>query len=288
MYTGTAAFPSATGSGPSVAAQANPRVHLVENAIEVRNLSFSYTGRKVLDSISFGVARGVICGLLGPNGSGKTTLLRCIGGLRKPTGGQATVQGIAITSMTRQEIARRISMVPQQTSMVFPFKAIELVVMGKCPELGYCQSPKKADYVRAQNLMESLRIGHLAYRRISELSGGERQLTVVARALFQGADIMLLDEPTTYLDYKNQLMILDSVTGIARNKNLTVIMTSHDPNLAFHYCDKMVLLKEGRVVCVGSTRDVFQGGTLSKLYDMDVSVADVKARDCQVVLPSHW
>jgi iron complex transport system ATP-binding protein len=267
--------------------QKHPAMNVV-NAIEVYNLSFSYPGRKVLDSVNFSVERGVICGLLGPNGSGKTTLLKCINGLRLPIDGQVMIEGTSIESMTRQDVACKVSVVPQQSNIVFSFKAIELVTMGKCPQLEYWQSPQEGAYVSAQRLMESLGIGHLAYRRVSEISGGERQLVLIARALFQGADIMLLDEPTAHLDFKNQFAILDLVTEVARKKNLTVIITLHDPNLAFHYCDKVVLLKEGRIVSIGDTGAVFQEGTLSELYDMDISISDVTERECQVVLPSDW
>lgn len=260
----------------------------VPNAIEVRNLSFAYSGRMVLDGIDFAVERGVICGLLGPNGSGKTTLLKCINGLRTPMDGQVMIDGAPIDLMTRQGIASKVSVVPQQANIVFPFKVIELVIMGKCPELQHWQSPQAADYVRAETLMESLGIGHLAYRRVTEISGGERQLVLIARAIFQGADIMLLDEPTAHLDYRNQFAILRLVTGVAREKGLTVIITLHDPNLAFHYCNKIVLLKEGRIVSMGNASAVFQERILSELYDMDICIGDIAERDCQVVLPSDW
>ncbi len=290
-YINNATFHSATESGVSCVMQTKLQKHPamnVVNAIEVYNLSFSYPGRKVLDSVNFSVERGVICGLLGPNGSGKTTLLKCINGLRLPIDGQVMIEGTSIESMTRQDVACKVSVVPQQSNIVFSFKAIELVTMGKCPQLEYWQSPQEGAYVSAQRLMESLGIGHLAYRRVSEISGGERQLVLIARALFQGADIMLLDEPTAHLDFKNQFAILDLVTEVARKKNLTVIITLHDPNLAFHYCDKVVLLKEGRIVSIGDTGAVFQEGTLSELYDMDISISDVTERECQVVLPSDW
>lgn len=267
--------------------QMDPAVSVV-NAIEVRNLSFAYSRRIVLDGIDFTAERGVICGFLGPNGSGKTTLLKCINGLRTPMNGQVIIEGAPIDSMTRQEIASKISVVPQQANIVFPFKAIELVIMGKCPELEHWQSPQEGDYSRAETLMESLGIGHLAYRRVTEISGGERQLVMIARAIFQGADIMLLDEPTAHLDYKNQFAILRLVTGVAREKGLTVIITLHNPNLAFHYCSKILLLKEGRIVSVGSPSAVFQDQILSELYDMDISIHNVTERDCQVVLPSDW
>lgn len=290
-YVSTATFHSATESGASFITQTNPQMDSpasVVNAIEVQNLSFAYSGRVVLDGISFAVERGVICGLLGPNGSGKTTLLKCINGLRTPMDGQVMIDGAPIDSMTRQGIASKVSVVPQQANIVFPFKAIELVIMGKCPELEHWQSPQEADYVRAETLMESLGIGHLAYRRVTEISGGERQLVLITRAVFQGADIMLLDEPTAHLDYRNQFAILRLVTGVAREKGLTVIITLHDPNLAFHYCNKIVLLKEGRIVSMGNASATFQEGILSELYDMDISIADVSERDCRVVLPSDW
>ena len=258
------------------------------NAIEVRNLSFAYSKAIILNNINFTVKKGVICGFLGPNGSGKTTLLRCINGLRDPMNGQVIIQGTSINSMTRREIASKISVVPQQSNIVFPFKSIELVIMGKCAELDYWESPEKSDYIEAEILMKSLGIGHLAYRRITEISGGERQLVLIARAIFQGADIMLLDEPTAHLDYKNQFAVLRMVTKVAKEKHLTVIITLHNPNLAFHYCSEILLLKKGKIVSVGKSEDVFKEHTLSSLYDMEVSIADISKRGCQIVLPSDW
>ena len=292
-----AAFRPAYESGISTCTKEDPRAQtdlemdataITSNAIEVCNLSFAYSGRKVLNDINFAVERGVICGFLGPNGSGKTTLLKCINGLRTPVSGQIIIEGSLINSMTRREIASKISVVPQQANIVFPFKSIDLVIMGRCSDLEAWESPGDKDYTQAETLMESLGIGHLSYRRVTEISGGERQLVMIARAIFQGADIMLLDEPTAHLDYRNQFSVLRTVTDVARRKRLTVIITLHNPNLAFHYCNKILLLKEGRIISEGSSDSVFQGQILSKLYDMDISIANVSERTCQIVLPSDW
>lgn len=255
--------------------------------IMVKNLNFYYGKRKILNNLSFSMGNGCICGLLGPNGSGKTTLLDCINGLNKPKSGEITVSKESIYNMDRKELAKKMSRVPQQTNIVFPFKVIELVVMGKAPYLENWESPGRQDYERATTLLDSLGVETLAERPFNKISGGEKQMVLIARAIFQNAEIMLLDEPTAHLDYKNQFIILDLITKVAKKNNLTVIITLHDPNLAMHCCDEIVMLKKGEIVSWGKTSEILKSDLLSKMYDMDISV-DFVSNGTQVIIPCHW
>lgn len=255
--------------------------------IMIKNLNFYYGKRKILNNLNFSMGNGCICGLLGPNGSGKTTLLDCINGLNKPRGGEITISQKSIHNMDRKELAKKMSRVPQQTNIVFPFRVIELVVMGKAPYLENWESPGKQDYKNAAELLDNLGIGSLAGQPFNKISGGEKQMALIARAIFQNAEIMLLDEPTAHLDYKNQFIILDLITKIAKENNLTVIITLHDPNLAMHCCDEIVMLKKGEIISWGKTSEVLKANLLSQMYDMDISV-DFTGNGTQVIIPCHW
>lgn len=255
--------------------------------ITIKDLNFYYGKRKILNNLNFFMGDGCICGLLGPNGSGKTTLLDCINGLNKPKSGEIIISEKSISNMNRKELAKKMSRVPQQTNIVFPFKVIELVVMGKAPYLENWEAPGKQDYERAATLLDNLGIRNLAERPFNKISGGEKQMALIARAIFQNAEIMLLDEPTAHLDYKNQFIILDLITKVARENNLTIIITLHDPNLAMHCCDEVVMLKQGEIISWGKTYEILKADLLSEMYDMDISV-DFVSGGTQVVIPCHW
>ncbi len=257
------------------------------NALTVEDLKFYYGPRLVLDEVTFSVSPGSICGLLGPNGSGKTTLLKCINGILKPATGRIKVNNVLIELLSRQEIAKNMSVVPQQTNTVFAFKAADMVVMGRSPLLEIWQKPTASDRIDAKELLKKLGIGYLAERPFTEISGGERQMVLLARAIFQDTPIMLLDEPTSHLDLKNQIKIMDLVRGVALERGITTVMTLHDPNLALHYCDEVILLKNGRIMDMGKREQVLFDENLSRMYDLKVNV-EVTHQGKQVILPESW
>lgn len=256
-------------------------------ALAVDNLNFYYGSRLILDEITFSVSPGSICGLLGPNGSGKTTLLKCINGILKPEKGRIEINNVSLEQLDRQEIAKNMSVVPQQTNTVFAFKVVDMVVMGRSPVLEMWQKPTLSDRADAVNLLIDLGIGYLAERRFNEISGGERQMVLLARAIFQDTQIMLLDEPTSHLDLKNQVKIIDLVRSVAIKRGITTIMTLHDPNLALHYCDEVVLLKDGRIMDMGKTDQVLFDDNLSTMYELKVNV-EVTRQGKKVILPESW
>jgi len=252
--------------------------------LAVSGIGFSYRSKPVLHDISFTVGRGAVCGLLGPNASGKTTLLKCINGVLNPKEGEVRVNGMALGGMPRRQVARLMAVVPQQMSLVFSFTALQMVVMGRSARLGALKLPSLGDRTEARAAMAELGIGHLAERPFNELSGGERQLVLLARALFQETPILLLDEPTSHLDFRNQYRILDVVSEMTRAKGLATLVTLHDPNLAARYCTHLVVLKEGRLHRSGPRETVFEEKTLEEVYGMNVSVHQVPGEP-PVVLP---
>ncbi len=251
--------------------------------LSIENIGFNYTDRPILSEVSFSTESGSVCGLLGPNGSGKTTLLKCINGFLKPRAGQVYIDGKSITNLSRKTIAGLIAMVPQLSTPVFSFTALQMVVMGRVARLGAFAVPSRRHYRDAAAVLEELGIGHLAACGINEMSGGERQMVLLARALFQNPKILLLDEPTAHLDFKNQYMVLDTVAAVTRKKNLTTLVTLHDPNLAARYCSQMVMLKQGRVHRSGITTEVFDSHALESMYGIKVSIENGCRGNCYVM-----
>jgi iron complex transport system ATP-binding protein len=188
-----------------------------------------------------------VCVLLGPNGAGKTTLLRCLLGLLTPHGGMIQVLGTDIAALSSRQLARRVAYVPQSTATQFPFTALDMAVMGRTPYLAATTAPAAADRRLAMAQLERLGIGHLARRPFSLLSGGERQLTLLARALVRRAPVLVLDEPTAALDYGNEVRILAVITDLAR-AGRCVLMTTHQPAHALTHANRAVLMRGGRLV----------------------------------------
>ncbi len=238
----------------------------------IENIDFRYGARKTLSNLSFSVREGEICGLLGPNGSGKTTLLKCINRILKINSGKITIGGRDLAKLSREEIAGLIAVVPQELNVVFSFTVMQMVLMAGSIRFGLSGTAKRHDHGRALEILEELHIKHLAERRYNELSGGEKQMVLIARALFQKAGILLLDEPTSHLDFKRQYLIMEMIRKITKEKDLTTIMTLHDPNTAGRYCDRLVMLNNGRISHQGLRGKVFHAAHLEALYDMKINM----------------
>lgn len=255
--------------------------------VSVVGLGFGYREKPVLSDITFEVERGSLCGLLGPNASGKTTLLKCMNGILTPLQGEVIAAGRVVAGLSRQEIARLMAVVPQQMNLVFSFTALQMVVMGRAARLGILKLPSGKDREEARDALEDLGVGNLADRPFNELSGGERQLVLLARALFQDTSILLLDEPTSHLDFRNQYRIMDVVSDITAKKGLATIVTLHDPNLAGRYCSHLVMLKEGHLYREGPLRSVFEPKTLKEVYGMEVVVEQTPCGPAVMVPAPH-
>jgi len=212
--------------------------------ITVEDVTLSYGSSLVLAGVSLALRRGDIITLLGPNGCGKTTLLKVINGLLHPSRGRVCINGKEITRIGQAELARLIGYVPQAQRSSFPFSVLDIVLTGRMPHLSVLSQPGEEDVNRSLHALELVGVSHLASRPYTQISGGERQLVMIARALAQDARYLLLDEPTSYLDFKNQIHVLKMITGIARSQEMTVVMTLHDPNHALMFSDEIVLLRK--------------------------------------------
>lgn len=236
------------------------------NIIEVKNLNFSYGKEKILNDISFNIKQGDITALLGPNGSGKSTLLRCINNLLEEYNGKIYIEGKNIKKLKRTEIAKKIAFLPQESNFYFPFSVTDMVIMGRNPHIRFLNKPSKKDKEIAHNALKFLKIEHLANKDYSLLSGGQKKMVLIARAIAQNAKILLLDEPTNHLDFKNQYMILEKIYEISQAKNITCIITFHNPNLAYKYSTKSLLINQGNLIKQGNTKEILNEDILNDLY----------------------
>ncbi len=236
------------------------------NSLEISQVYFSYLDGLVLHNIDLSVKAGEMVGLLGPNGSGKTTLLKLASGVLKPTQGEIRLDGDHLSTLSRRSIARRVAVVPQQFHIPFAFTIGEVVMLGRTPFLRALVEEGEADKRVVNNALELVGISELAERRFDELSGGERQKVILAMALAQQPELLLLDEPTVHLDIAHQMEILELVRGLNTGQGLTVIAAMHDLNLASLYFDRLILLKEGRVWADGTPHQVLTEVSISEVF----------------------
>ena len=228
-------------------------------------------GADVLRGIDLDVAPGEVVGLLGRNGAGKTTLLRTATRVIAPDAGSVRVDGDPVTALSRRELARRVAVVPQETHVPFPFRVAEVVLMGRTPHLGAFAFESPADLERAQQALERMGVAHLADRSILEVSGGERQLVMVSRALVQDPRALIFDEPTAFLDLAHRVQVLGAVRELARDGRAALVVT-HDLTLAARFCDRLALLADGRVLAAGPPAEVLDPQRLREAYGVEVQV----------------
>jgi iron complex transport system ATP-binding protein len=239
--------------------------------LEVRDLAFGFPGRTIGREVSFTLGAGEVLCVLGPNGGGKTTLFRTLLGLLEPHGGAVRLESRSIDELSRVEIARRVGYVPQGHSAYFAFTVREFVLMGRTAHLGAFSVPGRKDHEVAARVLESLGIAHLAGKPVNEISGGERQLALVARALAQEPKLLVLDEPTASLDFGNQVRVLERIGTLAGSR-MAILFSSHDPDHAFLCAQRALLLGEGRMLELGAPREVIRPDTLERLYRVSVQV----------------
>lgn len=231
-----------------------------------RNLHFAYNHHAVLTAVDLDVARGEFCVLLGRNGCGKTTLIYCLAGLLRPRQGTVSLNGLNPATAPRGRIAHHISLVPQEHADIFPFRVLDVVVMGRTASFGFAQRPGQEDYRAAFNVLTNLGAESLAERNFNRISGGERRIALLARAILQTEDTLLLDEPTNHLDFNNKHRLLAKIKELCRKKGTRVIASLHDPNLAARFADKVVMLSNGRIMAAGPPRAVMTAQLVSRLY----------------------
>jgi iron complex transport system ATP-binding protein len=241
--------------------------------LEVRALAFGFPGRTIGSGITFTLGRGEVLCVLGPNGGGKTTLFRTILGLLEKHSGYIGFDGEAIEELSRGQIARLAGYVPQGHSAYFAFTLREFVLMGRTARLGAFSSPRRIDRDIAQQALESLGIAHLGDKPVTEISGGERQLALVARALAQEPRLLVMDEPTASLDFGNQIRVLEKISELAAT-GISILFSSHDPDHAFLGAQQALLLGEGRALELGATKDVIRSDTLQRLYGVSIRIIE--------------
>jgi len=241
--------------------------------IEVEDLHFWHKGEDIpiLKRIEFKASPQEVTVILGPNGSGKTTLFKCILGLWEARKGEVFINGRSIRTMGRGEVAKNVAIVPQDHEPPFPYSVFDVVLLGRIVHVGLLSSPSRRDKEAARGALEALGVERLADRPYTKIRGGERQLVLIARCLAQEAPVMLLDEPTAHLDFRNQVMVLTKVKSIAKEKGLVVLMTLHDPNLALLFSDQVLLLNGGEVVARGGPKEVITEENIRRVYGLDVA-----------------
>jgi len=240
--------------------------------LRAESVSFGYDGGFTLAEVSVAIAAGSLTGLLGPNGCGKTTLLTLLCGVLRPRTGRVTLDDRMLSSMTRRELARRVAVVPQETHPAFDYSVMEMVLMGRHPHLAAFQLEGPADFEIARQALDATGTRHLAPRSYMTLSGGEKQRVVIASALAQSTEVLLLDEPTASLDLRYQLDVASLLARLNRDRNVTMVLATHDLNLAASLCERLVVMRDGRILTAGPTREVLTSDTVRQLYDVDADV----------------
>lgn len=253
-------------------------------SICVEDLSFSYGEHEVLKGVSFAAEYGEFLSVLGPNGAGKSTLFRCMLGLMPPLQGRTLIGGRDVAGMSAAELARSIAYIPQSHSPVFNYSVLDVVLMGTTAQLGKFASPGKEQREQALELLDTLHIADLRHRGYRNISGGERQLVLIARAMAQQAKILIMDEPSANLDFGNRIRVMQTVKDLAA-RGYCVIQSTHDPDQAYRYSDKILAMLDGAVLAFGSPQETVCDAVISKLYGVPVELCSLRDDRIRVCVP---
>ena len=254
--------------------------------LKIQSLSVDYGARRILHEVSFEVQSGEVLALIGPNGAGKSTLIRAVSGVVPIAGGQVRTNGDDFASLTALQRARYVATVPQAVSMPPAYTVWETVLFGRTPYLGFLGQPSEKDKEIARQSLGRVSALPLADRRVGELSGGEQQRVLLARALCQSTPILLLDEPTAHLDLQYQVSLLELVHELAHKDHLAVLVALHDLNLAAHYADRVALMVAGAIKAMGKPEEVLLSDLIEEAYCLPVLVVKHPFLDIPLVLPN--
>lgn len=246
--------------------------------LELKNVSYSYGQNKILSDVSFSVETGELVCVLGPNGCGKTTLLKNILGLLTPSSGSIFIDGREVKKLSPSKLAQLMGYIPQTHSPPFPYKVFEVVLMGRTAYLSNLAMPDKKDEEIAYDSLKKLNITHLKDKIYTKISGGERQLVLIARALAQQPKILIMDEPTSSLDFGKQNIVLEHIRLLSQ-KGISILMVTHDPAHALFCADKVITMKKGQILKIGNPKDVISEDMMKYMYETDVKIGKVKLPD---------
>lgn len=254
----------------------------------VKDMGFRYEKEWILKDINITIKRGEILGIIGPNGAGKTTLLKILGKILQAKEGEISWEGKLLSSIPIRAYAREVAMVPQEHQMVFPYTALEVVLMGRYPYLGGWAFETEEDHAIARSAMKILEVEDFSFRLFNELSGGEKQRVMIARALAQKAKVLLLDEPATFLDLRHQMGIFSILKELNRDQGMTLVMVSHDLNMASQFCHQLLLLDRGRMVQWGTPETVLTAERIREIYRCEVIIDSHPGTGKPRVTPGVW
>lgn len=257
---------------------------VMENMIQVTNASFSYGDKEIFHNINFNIRQGEVFCLLGPNGCGKTTLLSCILGLQKLKDGQILIDGVQIDCIKPKSLAEKTAYVPQIHERTFPYKVKDIVLMGRAHNTSLFTSPSQEDKEIAMIAIEKVGILDLAEKPYTQISGGQCQLVMIARALAQQPKVIIMDEPTSHLDFKNELMVLETIADLVKNENISVLMATHFPNHAYYFESNNVpatlaLMNNGEFEDSGIPSDILNEKNILKTYRINSKLIDYKVNE---------
>ncbi|NLV88262.1 MAG: ABC transporter ATP-binding protein [Tissierellia bacterium] len=253
-------------------------------AIEVENLQFGYK-EKIIDDISFKIKEGQFVSLIGPNGSGKSTIIKLLNHIYSPWKGKILIDNKDINSFSKKELARKISLVPQNTLIDYDFTVEDIVLMGRYPYKKRFERYDEKDYEAVHRALKATNTFHIKGKIITEISGGERQRVIIAKALAQGTPIILLDEPTSHLDLNHQMEILNLLKKLNEEKKTTIIIAIHDINLASRYSDEIIILNMGKVIDNGVPEKVITKENMEKVYGVKVAIEKNKHTNSLSITP---
>ncbi len=240
--------------------------------LKVMDVEFGYASTPILRGVNLELAKSEVLSIVGPNGAGKSTLIRCINRILNPQKGCIHLDGSDIFQMTRMQIARQLGYIPQSDHQSFPATVFDVVLMGRRPHIGWRSG--RCDKEKVLDVLQMLNIEQLAMRDVNEISGGQRQKVLIARALAQEPDVLLLDEPTSNLDIRHQLEVMDAIRTLVAEKNISAIMAIHDLNLGSRYSDRMIMLKKGVIAAAGRPFSVLTEDNIKQVYGVDAAVKE--------------
>lgn len=252
--------------------------------LSVQDVSFSYSSKKVLDGISFSADRGSLISLLGPNGVGKSTLFQCMLGIQSRFSGKIELEGKDVCRLRARELARRIAYVPQSHYPAFNYSVMDMVLMGTTSHTGTFSSPGKEQVALAEDALLRVGLSDFAQRDYMRISGGERQLVLIARALSQQSRILILDEPTANLDYGNQLRVLTQMQALAKD-GYTILQSTHHPEQSYLFSDRIIAMQSGRIIADGTPADVLTPALIYDLYGIETDIQSLKEDTVRVCVP---